>query len=147
MTDITFSFLIKDLQDKRMNRIPRKISETIQSLAEEKPLKSSGFFKAFVEIVSKTELDQEHAAGIQPPLKRKRIEQISSEYESAGISGRRETSANTELYMNQHAASDIPKIQQSRRKLKILRDIYKGANGLKKLTTDAQHRLSQSYQL
>lgn len=147
MTDMTFSFLIKDLQDERMNRIPRKISETIQSLAEEEPLKSSGFFKAFVEIVSKTELDQEHAAGIQPPLKRKRIEQISSEYESAGISGRRETSANTELCMNQHAASDIPKIQQSRRKSKILRDIYKGANGLKKLTTDAQHRLSQSYQL
>lgn len=119
MTDKTFSFLIEDLQDERMNQIPRKISETIQSLAEEEPMNTSSSFKTFVEIVSKSARDEENTAEIQPTLKRRRITEIStfsSESELAGKGERRKNSTSKEPHPDQHAAREIPEIQQSRRK-------------------------------
>ncbi|KAJ5998011.1 hypothetical protein N7522_009671 [Penicillium canescens] len=115
MTDKTFYFLIDDLQEERMKQIPRKISDTLQSLAEEEPLNTSDSFKTFIEDVRKPAVDQQDAAGIRTTLKRKRIAEIpksSRQYELADKDMRRGNSTDPELC--RHAAGDMPKIQGGR---------------------------------
>lgn len=118
MTDKTFYFLVDDLQEERMKQISRKISNTLQSLAEEEPLNTSDSFKTFIENVRKSAVDQEDAAGIRTTLKRKRITEVpkfSRQYELADKDIRRGNSTNPQLC--RHAAGDMPEIQGGRRKL------------------------------
>ncbi|KAJ6054320.1 uncharacterized protein N7446_010332 [Penicillium canescens] len=115
MTDKTFFFLMDDLQEERMKQIPPKISDTLQSLAEEEPLNTSDLFKKFIEDVRKSAVGQEESAVLRTTLKRKRITEIpkfSRQYELVDKDMRRGDSTNPELC--QHAAGDMPKIQGGR---------------------------------
>ncbi|KAJ6037694.1 hypothetical protein N7444_010399 [Penicillium canescens] len=104
-----------DLQEERMKQIPPKISDTLQSLAEEEPLNTSDLFKKFIEDVRKSAVGQEESAVLRTTLKRKRITEIpkfSRQYELVDKDMRRGDSTNPELC--QHAAGDMPKIQGGR---------------------------------
>ena len=123
MTDKTFEFLIDDLEDERIEKISPQVAEVLQSLATEEPMCTSDSFNIFVEYVLKSSLAQDKAE-IQRPTKWTPATETQASFTECNAasfgqsdnSERRLNLADDSLHLRKHAARNIPKIWQARRK-------------------------------
>lgn len=114
MTDKTFGFLIEELEDERINRIPPQVSKIVLSLAAEEPMKTSTSFNRFVESVSKL------ASEPQTPLKRRRTGETPKDPPVFHTTDESEPrgALTTESRVAQHTPkNNSTNIQQNRRKI------------------------------